>query len=279
MLDVFLDEMVHHCQLAYDELREAKITKPEEAKAYAEFHSPLGINAFVAAYANGAKRREPFPAYLQRVFGSVRPKEKDFKRLVEALGIEVISTERLDKSAAEPLSILIASEKGRLMRVNAQILANHEAVQILWLHKEKQNKIVWFVTEDATLRRILRVMPSLEFSQELPSKGVMPAYGAHLLISSFSERPNLEKTFSQLLWNPTYLEQVDTMLSSVLKKFSGRMKELQKLDILELRDKAAKEIQKEMARNEKDAIRRRGKEFLNGEPELVKSILREIGDQ
>jgi hypothetical protein len=34
-----------------------------------------------------------------------------------------------------------------------------------------------------------------------------------------------------------------------------------------------------MARNEKDAIRRRGKEFLNGEPELVKSILREIGDQ
>jgi hypothetical protein len=165
------------------------------------------------------------------------------------------------------------------MRVNAQILANHEAVQILWLHRERQNKLVWFVTEDATLRRILRVMPSLEFSQELPSKGVMPAYGAHLLISSFSERPNLEKTFSQLLWNPTYMEQVDTMLSSVLKKFSGRMKELRKLDILELRDKASKIIQKEMVRNEKDVIRKRGKEFLNGEPELVKSVLRELGDQ
>ena len=278
LLDVFLDEMVHNCQLAYSELKEAGIKTPSDAVKYAEFHSPIRINPFIAAYAKGARTRESFSKYIQRVFGSNEPKERDFKIAIEKLGIDVMSTRTLDKSMSENLAIHIADEKGRLMRIKAQILAQHEAVQILWVHKERANKSVWFITEDLALRRILRALPSLSFSQDPPSKGIMPAYGAYLLISSLSERPSFEKAFSELLWNPSYLEQVDTMLSSVLRKFSGRIKELRKMDILELRDKADKILQKEMIRNEKDAIKIRAKEFKEGEPEIIKSILRELGD-
>ena len=121
-------------------------------------------------------------------------------------------------------------------------------------------------------------LPSLPFSQDPPSRGVMPAYGAHLLVASLYERPNLDSTFAQLLWNPSYLEQVDTMLSSTLKKFSTKIKELKKLDLLELRDTVSKIMQKEMARTEKDAIKLRAREFIQGQPQIVTSIIRELGE-
>jgi hypothetical protein len=278
LLDVFLEEMVHHCKLASIEMNQARIRNRSQAKDYAEYHSPLGINAFLAAYAAGAKDRETFPGYLDRMFKSSRPTANLFRRAIEKLGIEVVPTRLLDKSPSDPLAVEIASEKSKLNKIKAQVLAQHEAVQILWIHKERSNRNVWFVTEDSALRRILRAMRSLPFSQDPPSRGVMPAYGAHLLISSLSERPSLEANFAQILWNPAYLEQIDTMLSSVLKRFLSKMKELKDLDILKLRDKASAIIQKEMVRTEKDAIRRRANEFLQGQPQILESVLREIGE-
>jgi hypothetical protein len=278
LLDVFLDEMTNNCKLAYVELKEAKIINQKKAKEYAEFQSFLSINPFIAAYALGGRPNESFSNYLGRIFGSSRPKEKDFKRLLEKLGIDVVTTRDFNKSPSESLAVHIASEKGRLMKIKSQLLAQHEAVQIQWLHQNPLKKTIWFITEDATLRRILRLMEKLPFSDELPSSGVMPAYGAHLLISSLMERPNLEQGFPRLLWNPSYLEQVDAILSSVLRKFSIRLKDLKKLNILDLRDRWSKTVQNEMIRTERDVIRKRSKLFLEDRPQLVSSILRELGD-
>lgn len=279
MLDVFLDEMVGHCRLAFHEMREAKIKNREEAKEYAEFHGSLAINAFVAAYAAGSKAGETFHGYLRRNFGSTQPTEKDFRRAIEKLSIEVVSTKLMNKAESQTLAVTIAEAKSALMRIKAQVLAQHEALQIFYIHHVCVNKHVWFITEDATLRRILRNIPSLPFSHDPPSKGVMPAYGAYLLISSLSDRPNLESTFAQLLWNPSYIEQVETMLSSTLRKFPDEIKKFKKLDILQLRDKAAELLQKEAARTEKDFVKRRAREYTHGQPAMIKSILRELGEE
>jgi len=279
LLDVFLNEMVHHCELANVELNEARIRDNKDAREYADFHGPLHINAFISAYAMGAKNGERYSAYLKRIFGSKRPTPRDFRRSLERLGIEVVSTRSVDRSPSQSLAIEIADAKMALMKIKAQILAEDEAIQILWIHKMCAGKHVWFITEDATLRRILRNLPSLTFSQDPPSKGVMPAYGAYLLLSSLSDRPNLESTFPQLLWNPTYLEQVDTMLSSVLRRFPRQLKKLKQLSYLELKNRTLKMLQKEMARSEKDFLKRRAREYTLGQPEMIRSILRELGEE
>lgn len=279
LLDVFLDEMVNHCRLAHAELQMAKIKNLADAKSYAEFHGSHGINAFIAAYVLGAQKGEKFETYLKRIFKTSNPNMGVFRREIEKLGVEITDTRHVDKSPRTELAIHIADEKSRLMRMRAQILAENEALQILWLHKQPKENIVWFITEDAILRRILRALPKVKFSNDPPSRGVMPAFGAQLVLGSILDRPGIQAGFAQLLWNPAYLEQVDTMLSSVLKKFAGRMKELLKLNILELRDMADQIIQKEAVRSEKDAMHRRAHEYMSGEPQIVESILRQLGER
>lgn len=278
LLDLFLNEMVHHCRLAFEEINQANIKTPGDAKSYAEFHGILWINVFIAAYANGGRSEEKFSEYIERILGASNPKEGHFAKVLESLGVEVLSTRNLEKSESEELAVHIAAEKGRIMRLKAQSLAEHEACQILWLHKRNDGQ-VWFITEDATLRRILRELPSVRFSTMPPSKGVVPAQGAFLLFSSLSERPSLQGSFVKFLWNPLYVELVDSMLSSVIRTMPEHVKALRHIGFAELRDKITAEMQKEMERSEKNDIVRRVKQYKLGRPEIVQSILRALGEE
>ena len=278
VLDVFLDEMMHHCKLAEVEINEAELKDVQEAKDYIDYHGLTSVNAFVTAYATGALGDESFPGYLKRWFGTANPKIDDFRAALSKMGIQQEVTKTLDTSSSKDLASYIMEEKKKLARSAVQILADHEATQLLWIHTQYRDKEVWFITQDAALRRILRRLNELPFSKHPPSKGVMPAYGASLLLCSISDQPDLDSSFSALLWNPTYLERVDTMLSNILRKFSDRTSELAKMDLVQLRAEASRVIQAESKRSERDAIHERALEYKEGKPKLVESILRKIGE-
>lgn len=278
VLDFFLDEMANHCRRGFEEIAAAGIKTSGDAKSYADFHGALWINAFIAAFALGGRDDERFESFLSRSLGSPNPREKDFRLLLRKLGVEVLSTSGLDKSQSASLGIHIGYEKGRLMRLKAQVLADHEALQIQWLHRRKES-ITWFITEDSALRRILRNLASIPFSELPPSRGIVPAQGAFLLLSSISERPSLQGSFVQFLWNPLYVELVDSMLASVIRKMPEQFKNLKQAGFAELREKVVQQMQREMERSHKDDMLRRVKEYKLGRPQIIESVLKALGEQ
>lgn len=278
MLDLFLDEMVNHCRRAHEEVAAAVIKTVTDAKNYADFHGILWINAFLAAYANGGVDNESFEGYLVRMTGSAKPNESHFRMLLTKLGVEVVSTNHMNKSLSVSLATHIAWEKGRLMRLKAQVLADHEAVQIQWLH-DRHKIVSWFITEDIALRRILRELPSVTFSKLAPSKGVVPAQGAFLILTTLADRPSLQGSFVQFLWNPLYVELVDSKLASVIRKMPDHFKKLKQTGFADIRERIIHQMQRELERTDRDDILRRVKEYKLGRPTLVDSILKALGEK
>lgn len=283
VLSCFVNEVRRHAQLALSEIREAGIKNVNEVKEYAEFEGHNYVNVFLAVYALGGREAETFEEYMLRSFG-IRDfmAREEIERCIRREQIEIHDVSAIDTPEISRLASYIYSEKLSLRRPwLPPLLAQHEAVQIYWNHVKRDRVRPWFITEDYTLRKILKLKTSLEFSSRPAPEGVLTVGGALLLSTILSRGVRLERGWGQILWSPMFIDRADQVISDIIKK-SKQTLDLKNLKtkMSDVREKVAEIlVARERATADPEKSPQRLPQFKEKKREVYESVYRMLGRQ
>lgn len=192
VLSGYLNEIIHHKQLAQETVKRAGFDDIERFKRYASLFELHNINVFLGGYAGSLERggSESFDDYLARVapFGS----EKDVKRMLEGLGLAVENYQLKDHGIAGELKAAL-KDRGKY---RDEVVIEHDAAQLEVLRSIKRAEDrPYFVTAD---RGLVSAMASTSSMGLIPNT-LLPQQVAFL--AQMADRATEgSQAFSRTLW-------------------------------------------------------------------------------
>lgn len=162
-----------------------------------------------------------------------------FPQLIERLGIKVVHADANPAELSALKTLILGQKKqsyGRSLAAR-EILAKHEAAQLLVMQKELANgEKPWFATDDAQLRRIARGTEGLDRLTLLPVSGVSS------LVRAMSNASEYSTLYPRLLWNPDWSDRADAIVAKALRDMLAKIDKGVRLPISDARDLAVKEL-------------------------------------
>lgn len=235
VLPGFVEEAVHHLRVARETVRAERLTTAHDVRGFVSGQLSEFVNVFLLAAARDDLSEDTRTIdYLATTFGELDG--TTVSRLLGASGIERLGKEEVPIVHQDPLATLIVTSKryhsGYSAHARVQ-LAKHEASQMVVVQRrQERGQTVWFVTEDAQLRRILRrsATPGAEC--------VVSTSGALALFETLTVGHELSPAFPRFLWSPTRDDLVDDVLGDAIRGLLPELQPGQHLPVAEARKAA-----------------------------------------